>query len=225
VKFKPREGRGSLKNKSGGGTRGNGEKLAGDAFVLCVLAPDEVMANGGRAVSPLTISAQPTLFWFISKPAAEKYVFTISDASAGRTVAKVNLGALQSAGIQRIDLADEKLFGKRVELKPEVDYEWNVKPASSRDILSKGFIRRIDPPPGVEAPSTDDVVARAARLAEAGIWYDALAAVSQGIDKNPQDASLHQARADLLDQVGLSAAAEADRGSAAGPTAPVPAVP
>ena len=51
-----------------------------------------------------------------------------------------------------------------------------------------------------------------ARLyATAGLWYDTIAALSALIDAAPQDATLRQQRATLLDQEGLHAAAAYDR--------------
>jgi hypothetical protein len=42
------------------------------------------------------------------------------------------------------------------------------------------------------------------------IWYDALAALSDQIDAHPDDQALRQSRADLLRQVGLKTAADAE---------------
>ena len=44
--------------------------------------------------------------------------------------------------------------------------------------------------------------------AEAGLWYDALAAMSELIDGAPNDAALRQQRAALLTQIGLPLVAE-----------------
>ncbi len=44
-----------------------------------------------------------------------------------------------------------------------------------------------------------------------GIWYDALEAISNAIDAHPEDASLREERASLLNQVGLPQAAALDK--------------
>jgi hypothetical protein len=44
--------------------------------------------------------------------------------------------------------------------------------------------------------------------AEEGYWYDALWEISRMIEASPKDADLRQQRASLLEQVGLSEAAE-----------------
>ena len=47
--------------------------------------------------------------------------------------------------------------------------------------------------------------------AESGLWYDALASVSQAIEHAPREARLRELRAGLLEQVGLREAATYDR--------------
>ena len=47
--------------------------------------------------------------------------------------------------------------------------------------------------------------------AEAGLWYDAIGALSRLIERNPGDAGLRAMRAGLLEQIGLPAAAAYDR--------------
>ena len=44
--------------------------------------------------------------------------------------------------------------------------------------------------------------------AEAGIWYDTVAAISELIDAAPQDQALHKQRTALLSQVGLTGITE-----------------
>ena len=46
--------------------------------------------------------------------------------------------------------------------------------------------------------------------AEAGLWYDALTAISDLIDTSPNAPALRQRRASLLEQVGLREIAEHD---------------
>jgi hypothetical protein len=48
-------------------------------------------------------------------------------------------------------------------------------------------------------------------LARAGLWYDAIAEVSAQIEAAPADRGLHELRARMLEQVGLTEAAAYDR--------------
>ena len=112
-------------------------------------------------------------------------------------------------GVHRIRLADHG-----VRLEPGISYRWYVTivPDSnrrSRDILAGGAIERIAPPDELRAKLAqarkDETPAV---YAEAGVWYDALAAISDQIDSAPNDAALRKQRATLLAQVGLPAAGE-----------------
>jgi hypothetical protein len=107
-------------------------------------------------------------------------------------------------GVHRIRLGD---YGVR--LAPGVAYRWYVAvvPDSgrrSKDILAGGAIERVAPPEGLAAKlSQADKATVPFLYAEAGIWYDALATISELIDGAPNDPSLRRQRAALMAQVGL----------------------
>jgi hypothetical protein len=91
-------------------------------------------------------------------------------------------------------------------------YEWSVAAVidpqqRDRDLVSVGALERARPPepPRRAAASTPDALARQ------GVWYDAIAQLSEAIAARPRDASLRARRAALLDQVGLAHAASYDR--------------
>ncbi|HMA18903.1 MAG TPA: DUF928 domain-containing protein, partial [Thermoanaerobaculia bacterium] len=75
----------------------------------------------------------------------------------------------------------------------------------ARDLLAAGLIERVDPPERLRERLAQ---ARAEEVpflcAEAGLWYDALTAISDLIERAPGDAVLLNQRAALLGQVGLS---------------------
>ncbi len=184
--------RGAPHGRVGGGTRG---KTGRDVFVLSVLAPDD---------SGLTVSEQPSLYWFISSSTVLPVEVIITDPRATQPVVEARLPAPVQPGVHRIRLAD---LGVR--LAPGVAYRWSVTVIAdpnrrARDILAGGMIERIDAPAGLREKLTQ---ARKEELpflyADAGLWYDALAAVSELIEKTPGDATLRKHRAALLTQVGL----------------------
>ena len=82
----------------------------------------------------------------------------------------------------------------------------------SKDIIAKGVIKRISAPGDLDkkVENASDTE-KAAIYAEAGVWYDALEAISNAIDALPDDASLREQRASLLKQVGLPEAAAIDQ--------------
>jgi hypothetical protein len=96
-----------------------------------------------------------------------------------------------------------------VRLAPGVAYRWFVAvvPDSnrrSRDVLAGGAIERVEVPEGLRAKLPGAAKADLPSLyAEAGLWYDAVAAISDLIESAPNDPALRRQRAAMLAQVGL----------------------
>jgi len=185
--------RGAPGGRVGGGTRGTGR----EAFVLSVVAP---------AHTGLTTSEQPELFWFISSSSSHPVEFTVVDPQKSDPLLELRIEPPVSAGFHKVRLADHG-----VRLAPGVSYQWYVAvvPDSgrrSKDILAGGSIERVSPPDGLPASiakaSKSDVPSM---YAEAGLWYDAVAALGELIDRAPTDRALLDQRAALLRQVGLPA--------------------
>jgi len=181
----------------GGGSRGTADKVP----ALFVVTPDHV----GQ-----TASAQPSLFWFIDRvpDASTRIEFTLLDQEGVEPLVETSLETPQRAGIYRIRLAD---YG--VHLTPGTEYEWSVALVldpneRSKDIVATGWIDRVDISDQLASRLESEGHDRTAAVyADAGLWYDALAALSDQIDRNPGDGRLVQQRADLLRQVGLEEAA------------------
>jgi len=184
--------RGAPGGRIGGGSRGTG----GQAFVLSVLAPDH---------SGLTTQEQPALYWYISKPTSLPVEFTVMDPETTTPVVEVRLPSPAHAGIQEIRLSDHG-----VRLTPGVVYRWYVavvpdEARRSRDILAGGTIQRVLPSAELatklSSARPEDVPAL---YAEAGFWYDALAGMSDLIERAPNDPDLQRQRTALMSQIGLS---------------------
>jgi hypothetical protein len=181
----------------GGGSRGTADKVP----ALFVVTPDHV----GQ-----TSSAQPSLFWFIDRvPGASLRIeFTLFDEEGVEPLVETTLTAPKRVGIHRIRLAD---YG--VQLSPGIEYEWSVALVldaneRSKDIVATGWIDRVEPSDQLAARlATEGRAGTAGVYANEGLWYDAMAALSDQIDGNPADTGLQQQRADLLRQVGLDEAA------------------
>ena len=186
--YKPRK-QSAPRGRVGGGIRG------GDAPALYVLAPDHV---------GFTKDEQPSLYWYLSKTTSLPLEFTLVDTRAIRPLLETRLKSPTQPGVQRIALND---FG--IKLEPGVQYKWFVTlvlgpEASSKDIVAGGTIERV---PYIEAltihlasATNGDAVFR---FAEAGLWYDAITAISTKIEASPDDRTLRKQRASLLQQVGL----------------------
>jgi uncharacterized protein (UPF0335 family) len=164
------------------------------------LAPDH---------SGFTTSDQPSLYWFISTATTLPVEITVMDADGIQPIVETKLPEPVTAGVHRIRLSDYN-----VHLKPGAAYRWfvSVVPDAdrrSKDITAGGAIERIEMPEALKAK-----VAQAKKTdlpsiyAEAGIWYDTVAVMSDLIDAAPQDQALRKQRNALLTQVGLTGITE-----------------
>lgn len=172
----------------GGQTRGtNDESLA-----IAVIAPDH---------TGLTARAQPTLYWYASRPIAGRVEFTIQDEKASTPLIEAPLRVVERGGLLPIRLSD---FGVR--LDPEREYRWSIAVVTddkvrSRDVVTSGFIRRLATQ---QAPRAgENATQRLFRFADQGLWYDAIEVIGDEIDRNPNDPQLRRQRMALLEQIGL----------------------
>jgi hypothetical protein len=164
-------------------------------FVLSALAPDH---------PGLTVKEDPCVYWFVSNSTSYGVELTIVDPRSTAPVLETHMAPPIHAGVHRICLAD---FGVRLEVGAV--YQWFVAVVPdtnrrSRDVLAGGTIERVPPAEGLTAKLIQASKAELPFLyADAGLWYDAFAAISEQIERAPQDPVLRQQRAGLLAQVGL----------------------
>lgn len=190
IRFRPRSGDAPSARLTGG-SRGKGN----EQISLDVLTPEEI---------GLTTQEQPSLFWHQSKPADVEFELTLLQENKIEPLIHVNVKKSVKAGIQRLILAKHD-----VKLDMDVEYQWVVAlitdpDSRSSDLVASGVIERIALSPELKAQINNAQPADlAATYAEAGIWYDSLAALTDQIDAHPHDADLVAARTDLLAQVGL----------------------
>jgi hypothetical protein len=175
----------------GGGSRGSKDKVP----ALFVVAPEHV----GQ-----TASARPSLFYFIDRvpDPSIRVEFTLLDEESVEPLVETVLPTPKRAGVHRIRLADHG-----VKLAAGIEYEWSVSLVldpneRSKDIVATSWIDRI-PESGELKSRLASEGATAAVFAEEGLWYDAIGALSDEIDRDPADVQLAEQRADLLRQVGL----------------------
>ena len=198
--------RGSARHTAGAGTRGVG---SGKARVA-VLAPADHVG--------LTTRASPTLYWNLSEASTTRIEITVVDDDAIEPVVGLSLPAPVAAGVHALDLQS---LG--VVLAPDKTYRWFVALVHdahrrSRDELAEGTIERIAVPVVLESEASgaraataraelagrDGEIAalRAESLtaASSGLWYDALAALSSALERDPSNPALRADRSALLAQ-------------------------
>ena len=186
-------------NRIPGGRLKGGLRGGKDAPIVQVLAPDHI---------GLTRHKQPTLYWYLSKPSSYPIEFTFVDSRTIPPVVETQLPPPAEVGVQALRLKD---FG--VSLEVGVPYRWFISlvvdPSNpSKDITAGSIIERVSYLEGImiHAASEEDPV----ELAAAGLWYDAVRAISAKIEASPGDPYYRGQRAFLLKQVGLSEVAEFD---------------
>jgi len=175
----------------GGGSRGSRDKVP----ALFVVAPEHV----GRTSSP-----NPSLFWFVDRvpDSSIRVEFTLLDEDSIEPLVEAVLPTPKRAGVHRIRLSD---YG--VKLDPGAEYEWSVSLVldpneRSKDIVATSWIDRIPPSDQLKSRLAAEG-ATASVYAEEGLWYDAIAALSDQIERDPGNVKLAEQRADLMRQVGL----------------------
>lgn len=155
----------------------------------------------------LTTQAQPSLFTFQTAMCPVEYRVTITRPNQPEP-AFIYAVSRTAPGFHRVNLAEFD-----VTLQPNVQYTWTVllRPdpnGGAKDLEAHGTITRINPDAAlaqkIKTATPDELPAV---YAEAGIWYDTLAALSDRIQANSGDKDFLALRADLLKQVDLEAAA------------------
>jgi hypothetical protein len=197
--YKPPK-RGAPGGREGAGTRGFREALP----TLAVLAPQDHTG--------LTVQEQPVLYWYLSQETRHPVEVILTDRQSVKPLLAIRLNPPLPPGMQRVRLADYNIH-----LTLGVLYKWSValvRDAAQRsyDVLTAGTIERVELPNELRRQRVQANTMTSARLyATAGLWYDTIAALSELIDTRPQDPTLRQQRATVLEQEGLTAAAAYDR--------------
>src|SRR5262249_29614766 len=135
--------------------------------------------------------------------------FTLIDSQGVQPILETRIPAPVQAGVHRIRLSDYN-----IRLAPGIAYRWFVAVVPdadrrSRDILAGGGLERVEMPAGLkaklaQAPKSD----LPSIYAEAGMWDDTVAGISELIEAPPHDPALRQQRTALLAQVGLTGITE-----------------
>jgi hypothetical protein len=186
--------RGIPGGRVGGATRGT-VKPATPLPTFDIVAPD--------GHSGLTTSAAPTLYFYVSRRVTDPMRLTISAPGQPAPVIETNIPSPQTAGIYAIRLGDY-----RVRLDPGIVYTWSVSAilnpgAPSRDIVASASLVRVPLDPNLDAAMRTAPASHRAKLfANAGLWYDAVAAAADLNQRGALDT--------LMNEVGLAEPARYD---------------
>jgi hypothetical protein len=129
--------------------------------------------------SGLTTSATPSLFFYVSRRVTDPTRLTIRAPMQPTPVLEANILPPPAAAIYAIRLTDY-----RVRLEPGIVYTWSVSVirnpnAPARDIVASASLVRVPIDPNLDATvRAAPASGRAVLLANAGLWYDAVAAAA-----------------------------------------------
>lgn len=170
--------------------------------------PPRVYVLAPETGAGTTTREQPTLYWYISEPTQRKVKLSLTPLSGTSRFPKplvvVELNGVEKPGIQALDLSAAKgPDGAPVKLEKGGRYRWAVVASISETERAKNpyagcTLARVDAPPALADAASAGGLQAAAAYAEAGVWYDALAALSRAIEAEPDDKSLREARRELL---------------------------
>jgi len=167
-------------------------------------APHERIASGARSEdSPrpilfassetgCTILDHPTFYWYLAKPTDCDVEMDLVRMEGGvrTSVFKKVWEAVKAAGVYSFDVSEAD--GKPLLLNMEYQVTVTIMLSKTQNSASSGFVMRVTAPPGI-TPESDT-----AAFAKAGIWFDAIAAVSRKIETNPADEPARRQRRGLL---------------------------
>lgn len=163
--------RGAPRGRIGAATRG--EQGGAGALTLDLVAPL-------RGVG-LTATDQPALFYLLSDGTTRPVRLAISTRNQPLPLADFKLPRPQAAGLGVVRLRE-----RGIRLVPDVVHVWSVAVlldprAPSRDLVASATIQYRPADPALErAMRQAPPNRRAAALAEAGYWYDAVALAEEG---------------------------------------------
>ena len=158
----------------------------------------------------LTVAAQPTLYLYVAEPGTVRVRVMRAASLADAPLAT---GQVEVAGAPAI--VPLSLLGLNATLRSGTAYEVIVSMYDARSGAMHGsdsaMIERVGEPAGLSAAQTGAPLARARLYAKAGLWFEAVGAVSEAVNATPSDPVPRGHSAALLEQAGLGFVAEFDR--------------
>jgi hypothetical protein len=200
IKF-PRTPVGSPRSAIGGGTRGGSTSTVNHPSHLTVLSPQNNVVT--------TVSAQPTLFWYIPKTQAKSAEFVVYN-NKEKLVYQTTLALQGIPGVVKLS------FPKTLELKMGQEYDWtltlNQSPENEEQNRSVGgTIKRtaLTSAQKAQLALARQPLKQAEVYAEAGIWQETINILAQLRFDRPSDRNINAAWKELLESVELKEIANA----------------
>jgi hypothetical protein len=144
----------------------------------CIASDERLVALMPESNYGLTESAYPTVYFYLPATTAEHLKFVVLNESSNELIYEGQFKIDRSAGIASVSLPDN---GIQQPLAVGEAYVWYISvicdPADpSADVVAEGQIARVEPLATVTNATAAELPAL---YAEAGLWYDAIAASAQ----------------------------------------------
>lgn len=197
VRWRPNPKMGSARSTLSGGRRGQAIAHCEINRSTRPIAKALLVPQGEQSL--LTTAANPTLFWYTEtdRPVTARFILsdpTVADPVLTQTV------EIDRTGVTRVALP------AGVTLKSGVRYRWTVLLAcgggTSGEVAIRSFVERVEDAELLQRVQSQSLLDRAASFAAAGIWYDAIAALMDATQQDPENSHLKEELRSLLLQVG-----------------------
>lgn len=200
VRWRPNPKLGSARSTLSGGRRGS-------AIARCEASQTAKPATMTLLVPQsdqglFTTEANPTFFWHTETDRPLTAQFILSDPASAEPIFTKTV-AIDHAGTSRVALPTE------VALKAGTRYRWTVLLAcnggASKEVVARSFVERIENADLQQRIRSQSDLDRASSFAAEGFWYDAIAALIDAAQQDPNHAQVKTELRSLLSQVGRPA--------------------
>lgn len=199
ITFPPTEPRGAPARTVGGGQRG-GRSCSSSNLPLTALTPDNNVVT--------TVSANPTLFWYVPATEAKSAKLVILDANNWQEVYQTTVEVKGVPGIVKVNIPES------VALKTGKKYLWKFSlncnpenPAMERFVA--GFIERteLNLEAKTQLENAKEPLEKVEVYAKAQVWQETLSLLAQMHYERPNDPNVTGAWREFLTSVKLEAIA------------------
>ncbi len=196
ITFPPTQPRGAPGKTVGGAQRGDRVGCLSSNPSLTALTPDNNVVT--------TVSAHPTLFWYVPQTQAKSAQFEVTDTSNGNEVYKTTVAVKGTPGIVKLSIPRD------VSLEIGKKYKWEFSlicnPENGPEVrYVQGLIERteLNWEEKMKLAAATEPLKKAEVYAKAKIWQETLSLVAQLRDERPNDSRVRNAWLGLLTSVKL----------------------
>lgn len=191
----PRTSVGSPRKAFGGGTRGPIQACVTGALPLTVLSPHSNIVT--------TVSAQPTLYWYIPRTPAKIADFLVYDEQ-GQIVYQTSFALKGVPGVVKLS------FPRTLGLEIGQEYDWKLALRcnsidEAENVAVGGTIKRttLTSTQKAQLAAAKQPLKQAEVYAKAGVWQETIGILAQLRHNYPSDRNVNVAWQELLESVDL----------------------